>query len=102
MIPAPQRNGKYCVYSKQHILLIQMIRQAQSLGFNLIELKDLVQIKAQTGEFPLALTNQLLDTKHQAIQAQLNALHTTEKRLLALKQDLNTMVAQKAQLDSAL
>jgi MerR family copper efflux transcriptional regulator len=89
LIPVPQRRGKYRIYSDQDVFLIHMIKCAQSVGFTLNELKQLVAAKVSTSGFPLALANDLFNQKRAAVRGQIDALEMLDKRLMALKEEMN-------------
>ncbi len=42
LIPKPERKGTYRIYSNRHIERIILIKQAQSLGFKLSEIKKIL------------------------------------------------------------
>ncbi|HEY0633917.1 MAG TPA: MerR family transcriptional regulator [Gammaproteobacteria bacterium] len=88
LIPAAGRQGNYRVYSEKDVLLISMIRRAQSVGFNLTELKPLVALKVKSTRFPLELALELIGTKRQSLHNEMNQLVALEQRLNALEEEL--------------
>lgn len=88
LIPAAERKGNYRVYSVRDVLLISMIRRAQSVGFNLTELKPLVAVKVKSHRFPLELALELIGTKRQSLHHEMNQLAALEQRLNALEEEL--------------
>ena len=89
LIPAPKRRGKYRVYSDQDVVLVHMIKRAQSVGFNLNELKELIAEKVRGKRFPLKTANELFEKKRAALRRQRDALAALERRLVALKKEMN-------------
>ena len=88
LIPEPQRRGKYRVYSEQDIFLVHMIKHAQSFGFSLKELKELVAAKVDHKRFPLELANDLFDRKRAALRDEIKALRKLDQRLVNLKNEM--------------
>lgn len=93
LLPEPQRRGKYRIYSERDIFLIHMIKQAQSVGFSLNELKALVAAKVKSNHFPLQLANDLFDQKRAALREQINALENLDRRLADFKIEMNRVFA---------
>ncbi len=89
LIPAPQRKGKYRVYSERDVFLVHMIKRAQSVGFNLSELTELIAGKVKTNRFPLHIANTLFDKKRAALRQEVAALLELEQRLVALREEMN-------------
>ncbi len=89
LIPAPQRKGKYRVYSERDVFLVHMIKRAQSVGFNLSELTELIADKVKNHRFPLQIANALFDKKRTALRREVDALLELEQRLVALREEMN-------------
>jgi len=89
LIPAARRKGQYRVYSQQEVFLIHMIKTAQSVGFNLSEMHEMIAAKLNHKVFPLATANALFDKKRAALRAQMAALLDLEQRLLGLQEQMN-------------
>lgn len=89
LIPVPQRRGKYRIYSEQDVFLIHMVKHAQLVGFSLKELKALVAAKISDTRFPLKLANDLFDGKREALRDEIATLQELDRRLVALKEDMN-------------
>jgi DNA-binding transcriptional MerR regulator len=89
LIPAPPRKGKYRLYSQRDVFLVHMIKRAQSVGFNLSELTELIADKVKNNRFPLKIANALFDKKRAALRAQVDTLLELEQRLLALREEMN-------------
>ncbi|HZW25344.1 MAG TPA: MerR family transcriptional regulator [Gallionella sp.] len=88
LIPSPARKGKYRVYTTKDVALIQMIRRAQTVGFNLAELKNLVALKAKNNQFPLAVANELIAKKREEFRIEMNRIALLDQQLLALLDEL--------------
>ena len=88
LIPVPQRRGSYRVYNDHDVTIISMIRQAQSLGFSLAELRELVSIKAANKTFPIDLASELIDNKVVALEKEMASLLESKKGLESFKVEL--------------
>jgi DNA-binding transcriptional MerR regulator len=95
LIPAPRRQGQYRIYSDQDVFLIHMVKQAQSVGFNLRELKELVAAKVSDTGFPLELANDLFERKRAALRDEIDALEVLDQRLTALKEEMNRVFGRR-------
>ena len=93
LIPAPVRQGKYRIYSDKDVALLHMIRRAQAVGFSLAELKDLVGLKVKTGQFPIALANQMIASKRQKLRSDMDKITSLDRQLIELHEELNRTVA---------
>jgi DNA-binding transcriptional MerR regulator len=89
LLPAPARRGKYRVYSERDVFLVHVLKHAQSFGFQLSELKGLVDAKVNDGRFPLDLANELFDRKRAALALQIEALRELDGRLVAMRVEMN-------------
>lgn len=88
LIPIPQRKGEYRVYTEHDVVVISMIKRAQTLGFSLTELKGLVLGKTAEGEFPIDIACALIDKKTLELKREAQQLLDKEKNLQQLKIDL--------------
>ena len=89
----PQRSGSYRLYTAHHLTLVRMIRSAQSVGFKLGEMRELLAAKQHQAPFPLALANQGIELKRLELQAQILALQHREQHLTQLQQQINLQFA---------
>jgi MerR family copper efflux transcriptional regulator len=89
LIPVPQRRGKYRLYSERDVFLIHVLKFSQSFGFSLAEVKDLVTAKVTGKRFPLQLANAIFALKREQLKAQIEAIRDTDRRLVALQQEMN-------------
>jgi DNA-binding transcriptional MerR regulator len=71
------------------VVLVHMIKHAQSVGFSLAELEELIADKARHNRFPLRIANQLFEKKRAALRCEIAALAELERRLVALQAQMN-------------
>ncbi|MEP0071538.1 MAG: MerR family transcriptional regulator [Marinomonas sp.] len=83
-----KRSGSYRVYDQNHIVVISLIKRAQSLGIKLAELTPLVIAKEAQQSFPLDLANNLIATKRDQIKAEQTALKAKDSGLKSLQAEL--------------
>ena len=88
LIHPPQRVGSYRVYDEHHIIVINLIKRAQSLGFKLAELVPILEAKRANAAFPLELAFVGIDDKRKELKQQILKAKETDKALLRLKQEL--------------
>lgn len=89
LIPVPSRKGKYRVYSEKEVSLVHMIRRAQAVGFNLVELKELIALKTKTGQFPIDIANELISRKREKLCNDLDRIMSLDQQLMELHEELN-------------
>jgi DNA-binding transcriptional MerR regulator len=89
LIPIPVRQGTYRVYSDKDVVLVNMIRRAQTLGFNLAELKELAVLKAKSNRFPIEITNELIASKREKLRKEMDEIMSLDRRLTELESELN-------------
>ncbi|MGJ8645908.1 MAG: MerR family transcriptional regulator [Marinomonas colpomeniae] len=83
-----KRSGSYRVYDQNHIVVISLIKRAQSLGIKLAELMPLVVAKEAQQSFPLDLANDLITSKRDQIKAEQQALRAKDSGLKSLQAEL--------------
>ncbi len=88
LITAPLRKGTYRVYNDNDVMVISMIRRAQTLGFSLTELKDIVSKKSEDNGFPIKEACDLIEQKTIDLKAEADSLLSKVKELNKLKLDL--------------
>jgi DNA-binding transcriptional MerR regulator len=88
LIHPPERMGSYRVYDDHHIIVINLIRRAQSLGFKLLELVPVLEAKRAKNAFPLELAFAGIDEKRNELKRQIDKAKETDKALKALKLEL--------------
>ncbi|MEK7736632.1 MAG: MerR family transcriptional regulator [Pseudomonadota bacterium] len=89
LIPVPGRVGKYRVYAEKDLALIGMIRRAQSVGFTLAEMKQLVAHKARYGSFPLEMADEMIQRKREYLRREASRLARQDECLKALREELH-------------
>jgi DNA-binding transcriptional MerR regulator len=89
LIPVPNRQGQYRVYSDKDVSLVHMIRRAQEVGFSLAELKDLVELKAKTDQFSIEIANNMIAKKREKLRIDMDKIMSLDKQLLELHEELN-------------
>jgi DNA-binding transcriptional MerR regulator len=99
LIPVPQRKGQYRIYAERDVHLVSMIRRAQSVGFNLSELKEISSIKAREARFPFELAYRLISQKREQLQSEIKRLGGLDQSLLSLTKELEQIAQQKRTLD---
>lgn len=88
LLPPAVRRGKYRVYSERDVFLVHMIKHAQSYGFSLAELKELVAARVKNDRFPLKLAEAMVARKRAALRAQIADIRALDKRLVQLTRDM--------------
>lgn len=91
LIPVPERLGKYRVYTDRDVVLIRMIKRAQSVGFQLTELTELVAYKARHNQFPLAIAHDLISKKREELGLEMARIKKQNEYLNALQEEINTI-----------
>lgn len=88
LIPSPKRSGTYRFYSVHDVMVISMIRRAQTLGFSLKELKVIVSKKITDQKLPIPLVSAHIDNKVIELEKELESLQFKIKKLKEFKIDL--------------
>ncbi|QHF47168.1 MerR family transcriptional regulator [Pseudomonas sp. S35] len=101
LLPAPQRQGQYRVYSEQSVELLMFIKCAQQLGFKLKELQEIMQ-GHQGGALPWEKAGQVIANKKQQITAQMTALQNMQAGLLEFEAQLTHAQGRCAQTKTML
>jgi DNA-binding transcriptional MerR regulator len=89
LIPVAIRQGTYRVYSDNDVVLVNMIRRAQTAGFSLAELKELAILKAKSTRFPIAVAHGLIASKRGKLRKQMDEINLLDRRLTELERELN-------------
>ncbi|CRM03318.1 MULTISPECIES: MerR family transcriptional regulator [Pseudomonas] len=87
LLPAPQRQGQYRVYSEQSVELLMFIKCAQQLGFKLKELQDILR-GHQGDALPWDRADQAIAGKKHQLATQIAALQTMQTGLLEFEAQL--------------
>lgn len=85
LIPPPERKGEYRFYSNDYIRIIQVVKQAQKLGFKLSELEGIVKRMSLNDDFPYAEILSEIERKREKIRFEILQLTELDKGLLELK-----------------
>lgn len=93
LIPRPARRGTYRVYSERDVVVIHMIKHAQSVDFALAEIRDIVAEKIKSNRFPLKTAIAMVERKRRALRAEIAALRDLDRRLAALRDEMNNNFA---------
>lgn len=88
LLPTPTRRGTYRTYTGQQVFMVHVIRHAQSYGFSLDELRELIGAINQCGGFPIDVGLEVVRLKRASVQRDLEALRALDKRLGLLLSDI--------------
>lgn len=95
LLGAVSRLGSYRVYAANDLLLIQLIKQAQGLGFRLAELAPL--LAGGTGEPDWLAFAAAIDAKRLSVSAEIARLQALDGRLQQVADEtLNCLAAANA------
>jgi DNA-binding transcriptional MerR regulator len=97
LFEAPPRQGRYRVYTPHHVYIVRLIRVAQSVGFKLAEMGEVLAEKQLKQRFPLELANAGIELKRLQVQAQIAELHALDARLVELQQEVSRLFAEQPQ-----
>ena len=104
LLPPPQRQGKYRVYTQQSVERLMFIKCAQQLGFKLKEMQSILE--GHPGfDVPWALASKAIADKKLHVMEQINRLQHLYRGLEAFETSLEfasytTCAAQSAVLES--
>lgn len=84
------RSGKYRIYDQHHVVIIAMIKRAQSLGFRLQEMLPMMQIKAKENRFPVEIAIEAIEHKQEQIKVEIQKARQLAVELASLKEELIT------------
>ncbi|WP_339530745.1 MULTISPECIES: MerR family transcriptional regulator [unclassified Pseudomonas] len=93
LLPAPQRQGQYRVYSQQSVQLLMFIKCAQQLGFKLKELQDILR-GHQGDALPWDRADQAIAGKKQELAVHIAELQKMRMGLLAFEAQLKDAQGQ--------
>lgn len=88
MLSKVPRLGKYRIYDKHHVVIISMIKKAQSLGFKLSELLPMIEVKAKENRFPVEVAINAIKQKQKQIRIEIEQAKQLDVELGSLKQEL--------------
>lgn len=93
LLPAPQRQGQYRVYSAQSVELLMFIKCAQQLGFKLKELQDILR-GHQGDALPWDRADQAIAVKKLELAVHIAELQKMHMGLLAFEAQLKDAQGQ--------
>jgi MerR family copper efflux transcriptional regulator len=88
LLPPPRRKGKYRIYSDRDVFLLHLIKQAQALGFHLLELKDMLVETVEKQAFPFMTGRALIERKRAEIHARIGELQDVDRRLVDFQAEM--------------
>ena len=93
LLPAPQRAGRYRVYSAQSVELLTLIKCAQQLGFKLKELQGILH--GHEGDaLPWERADQAIASKKCELAGQIAGLQKMQAGLMAFEAQLKDAQGQ--------
>lgn len=95
LLTGVQRRGAYRVYSPLHVQQVQLIREAQRLGFRLAELKAALPPQATAGLDWARLAEALAHKRHE-IAAEVSRLQLLERQLGRVVDEIHQCLAEQA------
>lgn len=93
LLPPPQREGRYCIYSTQSVELLTFIKCAQQLGFKLKELQVILGGHPGDG-LPWELADMAITNKKQELVRQIEALQKMHRGLVEFEANLKDAQGQ--------
>lgn len=81
LLPSPQRQGKYRIYSQHSVEWLKLIKCAQQLGFKLKEMLAIVE--NHPGQpLPWVVVSNAIEVKKNAVARQIEALQQVQAQLV--------------------
>jgi DNA-binding transcriptional MerR regulator len=93
LLPPPQREGRYRIYSTQSVELLTFIKCAQQLGFKLKELQAILGEHPGDG-LPWELADKAITNKKQELVRQIEALQKMHRGLVEFEANLKDAQGQ--------
>ncbi|MBV6662449.1 MerR family transcriptional regulator [Pseudomonas yamanorum] len=93
LLPPPQREGRYRIYSTQSVELLTFIKCAQQLGFKLKELQAILGQHPGDG-LPWELADKAITNKKQELVRQIEALQKMHRGLVEFEANLKDAQGQ--------
>lgn len=91
LLPPARRKGNYRVYSERDAFLVHIIRHAQTFGFSLAELRELVAAAARKPRFPLKLATAVIARKRVELRRRIVDMRALDRQLVQLTRDMQRM-----------
>ncbi len=86
------RSGKYRIYNRGHVTLIELILKAKTLGFKLSEMKSFVE--QQNPVSPWECVLDLISNKADEIDSEMRTLSQQKKELLRYQKSVEDCLAE--------
>jgi DNA-binding transcriptional MerR regulator len=96
LMPAPQRQGQYRVYSEQSVERLMFIKCAQQLGFKLKELQEILR-DHHGDELPWNRADEAIANKKHQLAVQITVLQKMQAGLLEFETQLKDAQGQCSQ-----
>jgi len=93
LLPPPQREGRYRIYSTQSVELLTFIKCAQQLGFKLKELQAILGEHPGDG-LPWEMADKAITNKKQELVRQIEALQKMHRGLVEFEANLKDAQGQ--------
>ncbi|MGE8346136.1 MerR family transcriptional regulator [Pseudomonas helleri] len=81
LLPSPQRQGKYRIYSQHSVEWLKLIKCAQQLGFKLKEMLAIVENHPRQ-PLPWEVVSNAIEVKKNAVARQIEALQQVQAQLV--------------------
>lgn len=91
LIAVPERRGTYRIYNQHHVVIVNMIKRAQEVGFRLAEISSLIDIKIETSHFPVDLAIELMVSKRIELATEIARIKAIDEKLKQLIVDLPSL-----------
>ncbi len=88
LLPKPARRGSYRVYTGRDVFMVHVIKHAQSYGFSLADLRELVTAIDKQKRFPLKQALAMVARKRATLRRQAAELRKADRQLVGLMRDL--------------
>jgi MerR family transcriptional regulator, copper efflux regulator len=88
LISVPERKGKYRYFQEQDVDQIQIIKQAQRLGFRLAELQEMLDQEISCDAFPWDEAIVLVEEKVERIRSEIEKLEKQKVELIEFAKGL--------------
>lgn len=88
LIASPERRGTYRIYNQHHVVIVNMIKRAQEVGFKLAEISSLIDIKMETNRFPVEFAIERMEQKRIELAMEIERIKKIDVKLEKLIVDL--------------
>lgn len=88
LLPEPLRKGKYRIYDKTYIETVKQIKRSQDLGFNLSEIKSLIEgVNIKKG-LPASVIIKAINSKRCQLRKEIEKINLIDDRLALLLDEM--------------